>query len=118
MLTGLFAPTAGSIDVFGHDLESNPHDARRLMGVCPQHDVLFEKLTCIEHLRIFAGIKGADGVGDEELEELLKLSKRPNVRNHIQRRITELRGELDDCGTQATDSLDKYSWNQTEDFVK
>jgi ATP-binding cassette subfamily A (ABC1) protein 3 len=58
MLTGLFEATAGSIEVWGHDLETETSQARQTMGVCPQHDVLFEKLTCIEHLRIFAGIKG------------------------------------------------------------
>eukprot|EP01046_Picozoa_sp_COSAG06_P036124 COSAG06_NODE_3952_length_4727_cov_2.586646_9_plen_69_part_00 len=58
MLTGLFEATAGSIEVWGHDLETETSQARKTMGVCPQHDVLFEKLTCIEHLRIFAGIKG------------------------------------------------------------
>jgi ATP-binding cassette subfamily A (ABC1) protein 3 len=30
------------------------------MGVCPQHDVLFEYLTPIEHLNIFYDFKGGD----------------------------------------------------------
>ena len=28
------------------------------MGVCPQHDVLYDKLTAREHLQMFAAIKG------------------------------------------------------------
>lgn len=30
------------------------------MGVCPQHDVLFDFLTPIEHLEIFYDFKGGD----------------------------------------------------------
>lgn len=30
------------------------------MGVCPQHDVLFELLTPEEHLEIFYEFKGGD----------------------------------------------------------
>ena len=33
---------------------------RQIMGVCPQHDVLFELLTVEEHLSIFYDLKGAD----------------------------------------------------------
>jgi ABC-type multidrug transport system ATPase subunit len=31
---------------------------RKILGVCPQHDVLFEFLTPKEHLEIFAAFKG------------------------------------------------------------
>jgi len=31
-----------------------------MLGVCPQHDVLFEMLTPEEHLRLFASFKGTD----------------------------------------------------------
>lgn len=31
---------------------------QRLLGVCPQHDVLWEDLSCEEHLKLFAGFKG------------------------------------------------------------
>lgn len=39
---------------------------RQMTGVCPQHNILFDDFTCIEHLRIFAGIKG---VPDNQIEE-------------------------------------------------
>jgi ATP-binding cassette subfamily A (ABC1) protein 3 len=39
---------------------SNPDELRSFMGVCPQHDVLFELLTPEEHLDIFYDFKGAD----------------------------------------------------------
>lgn len=30
------------------------------MGVCPQHDILFDNLTVKEHLEMFASFKGMD----------------------------------------------------------
>lgn len=30
---------------------------RRMTGVCPQHDILFENLTPREHLEFFAAVK-------------------------------------------------------------
>eukprot|EP00931_Biecheleriopsis_adriatica_P087374 TRINITY_DN61860_c0_g1_i1.p1 TRINITY_DN61860_c0_g1~~TRINITY_DN61860_c0_g1_i1.p1 ORF type:complete len:2265 (+),score=447.26 TRINITY_DN61860_c0_g1_i1:78-6872(+) len=58
MLCGLMPPSSGSCVVFGHDGIENPQEVVRLLGVCPQHDVLWEELTCEEHLRLFAGFKG------------------------------------------------------------
>ena len=33
---------------------------RTIMGVCPQHDILFDTLTVKEHLNLFATFKGMD----------------------------------------------------------
>jgi ABC-type multidrug transport system ATPase subunit len=33
-------------------------DIRKLMGVCPQFDILWDELTAAEHLRIYSKIKG------------------------------------------------------------
>jgi ATP-binding cassette, subfamily A (ABC1), member 3 len=44
--------------VFGKDISENMGDIRHVMGVCPQHDVLWDDLTVKEHLNFFAGLKG------------------------------------------------------------
>jgi len=41
-------------------------EIREFMGVCPQHDVLFEKLTPREHLDIFYDFKGGDPARKQE----------------------------------------------------
>lgn len=47
-------------------------EARKVMGVCPQHDVLFDLLTPAEHLDIFYEFKGADKTNKKkEIEQLL-----------------------------------------------
>jgi len=35
-------------------------EIRRTMGICPQHDVLYDDLTVYEHLELFATFKGME----------------------------------------------------------
>jgi len=58
MITGLFAPTSGNVVVNGHDVVANPRMAQKSLGICPQHDVLFDTLTVKEHLMFFCRLKG------------------------------------------------------------
>ena len=54
MLTGLINPSEGSeATIFGIDLFRDQSKVRQLMGVCPQHDILFPYLTCTENLELF-----------------------------------------------------------------
>ena len=58
MLTGLLVPTSGTMTIAGLSVQENLSDIRRLLGVCPQHDILWEDLTAMEHLVLFAQLKG------------------------------------------------------------
>lgn len=58
MLSGLLEPTSGSITVFNTELTSNIDQLRRRMGVCPQHNVLYDNLTVKEHLMLVGSLKG------------------------------------------------------------
>jgi len=58
MLSGALRPTSGSITVCGVDASRNRTAMRGLIGVCPQHNVLYGSLTVLEHLRLFAVLKG------------------------------------------------------------
>ena len=50
--------SSGSAEVFGKDIKSEIGDIRTFMGVCPQHDILFDDLTVKEHLELYAVFKG------------------------------------------------------------
>lgn len=65
MLTGLIEATAGNAIAFKEDMFKNAEEVRKIMGICPQHDVLFENLTPLEHLSVFYDFKG----GKPELKE-------------------------------------------------
>lgn len=68
MLTGLFGATKGQAEIFGTDIFNKMDQVRQIMGVCPQHDVLFELLTVEEHLSFFYDLKGADPNKDVKKE--------------------------------------------------
>jgi len=60
MLTGLIDHNEGQAEVFGFDVFGDMDRLRSILGVCPQHDVLFHYLTPEDHLRMFASFKGTD----------------------------------------------------------
>lgn len=58
MITGMFGSDSGSIIVDGFDINTQTKNARQSMSHCPQHNVLYSELTVLEHLRLYALIKG------------------------------------------------------------
>ena len=75
MLTGLYEATEGNAFYDGDDiLIGNSMDKFRLkIGICPQHDILFEDLTIKEHLIMFSIFKGVPSTRiDEEVFKSLK----------------------------------------------
>ncbi|XP_007937732.1 phospholipid-transporting ATPase ABCA3 [Orycteropus afer afer] len=58
VLTGLFPPSSGRAYVGGYEVSQDMARIRRSLGLCPQHDVLFDDLTVAEHLCFFAQLKG------------------------------------------------------------
>jgi ABC-type transport system involved in cytochrome bd biosynthesis fused ATPase/permease subunit len=58
MLTGLLQANSGRAAVKDIDILNQMDEFRKSLGVCPQHDVLFEYLTVKEHLELFAAFKG------------------------------------------------------------
>lgn len=58
VLTGLYPPTSGDCYIYGNSVTSSLNEARHSMGICPQHNVLFDGLTVSEHLAFFQRIKG------------------------------------------------------------
>jgi len=43
ILSGLFAATDGHATVYGLDIRSDMEEIRKTLGMCPQHNVLFDK---------------------------------------------------------------------------
>lgn len=72
-LVGIIRPTRGSIRIGGHDLETDPVDAKRQLAFMPDEPRLFEYLTVEEHLRFTArlyGVQDAEGRIPALLREL------------------------------------------------
>ncbi len=54
---GFIPPTSGDAYVNGYSIVSNIENVRESLGLCPQHDVLFDTMTVEEHLIFFAKVK-------------------------------------------------------------
>ncbi|XP_069101650.1 phospholipid-transporting ATPase ABCA3-like [Argopecten irradians] len=83
MLTGFIPPTKGTAIINECDIRKNIEGVRKSLGLCPQHNILFDNLTTEEHLWFFAKLKGCPGnILKKEISEMLKLlglEKRANV---------------------------------------
>ncbi len=54
MLAGLLAPDTGSVRIAGHDLATQPLQAKRQLGFLPDGGALFPLLSAREHLALVA----------------------------------------------------------------
>jgi len=61
MLTGLFPPTSGVAMVDEYSIDTDLPKIYAKMGVCPQHDILWNGLTGTHHLNFFGRLKGFSG---------------------------------------------------------
>ncbi|MDF1798280.1 MAG: ABC transporter ATP-binding protein [Planctomycetota bacterium] len=60
-ISGLVAPTRGTVRVNGHDIQREPKAAKTGLGVVPQDLALYEDLSAAENVRFWAGIHGLGG---------------------------------------------------------
>jgi ABC-type multidrug transport system ATPase subunit len=58
ILTGMIQPTEGDCIIDGYSIVDENLEARRSMSLCPQENILFERLTVFEHIAFFMRIKG------------------------------------------------------------
>jgi len=67
MLGASLAPSQGSAHICGFSTQSETAQVHRLLGFCPQHDVLWSRLTVREHLLLYARLKGVSVRRENEL---------------------------------------------------
>jgi len=81
MLTGLLAPSSGSVELLGVDFAAKPVEIKRQIGVVPEGMGLFDRLTGMEYLRFVGRMYGLDAATtqhrSEELLEFMQLADRP-----------------------------------------
>ncbi|XP_067138203.1 LOW QUALITY PROTEIN: phospholipid-transporting ATPase ABCA3-like [Centruroides vittatus] len=57
ILTGMFPPSSGYVTINNYDIVTSTTEARRSVGLCPQHNVLYDSLTVEQHLKFFGLLK-------------------------------------------------------------
>ena len=87
-LSGIIAPSQGSVEIAGHDIQKDPVAAKQALAFIPDEPHLFDHLTVEEHLRFVARLYG---VADAEprilplLEELEIADKRKALSTELSR---------------------------------
>jgi len=90
MLTGDVLPSSGEAYLNGLDILKHQDQVRRLLGYCPQHDALLERLTVREHLELFGRIKN---VAEEALHSFVEsILVDMNLSQYQNKRAGELSG--------------------------
>lgn len=83
MLTGLLAPTSGTMELLGLDFGAHPVKVKRQIGVVPEGMGLFERLTGAEYLQFVGRMYGLDRATTQrradELLEFMQLADRPKT---------------------------------------
>ncbi|XP_049328129.1 phospholipid-transporting ATPase ABCA1 isoform X2 [Astyanax mexicanus] len=89
ILTGLFAPTSGTAYVNGFDIRRDMDTIRKKLGMCPQHNVLFNELTVEEHIYFYARLKGrSSGEVKQEIEQMIKDVGLPHKRKELAKNLS------------------------------
>ena len=57
ILTGNISPSSGTAMINNCDLIYNPQGIEDYIGLCPQHDILWEELTASEHIKLYASLR-------------------------------------------------------------
>ncbi|HET7840602.1 MAG TPA: ABC transporter ATP-binding protein, partial [Terriglobia bacterium] len=83
MLTGLLAPTSGSVALLGLDFAAHPIEVKRQIGVVPEGMGLLERLTGSEYLQFVGRMYGLDRATTQgrthELLDFMQLADRPKT---------------------------------------
>jgi ABC-2 type transport system ATP-binding protein len=88
ILCGLSYPTSGRIRVAGHDVYRERENIKKKIGYMSQKFSLYEDLTVVENIRLYAGIYGLDRKYLREREEqLLERLQLEEIKNRLIREI-------------------------------
>ncbi|KAK7490495.1 hypothetical protein BaRGS_00018281 [Batillaria attramentaria] len=89
ILTGLFPPTSGTAYIYGKDIERDTDVIRQSLGMCPQHNVLFDLLTVEEHIWFYARLKGKpEAEVQREITQMVKDVGLPHKRKEQSRNLS------------------------------
>lgn len=92
MIAGLLAPTGGSLRVAGLDPASDGDVLRAQLGYMPQRFGLYEDLTVLENLSLYAELRGVDRAARDEM--FARMLDFTDLRRFTDRRAGNLSGGM------------------------
>ncbi|KYO42786.1 ATP-binding cassette sub-family A member 12 [Alligator mississippiensis] len=94
MLTGLSPPSSGTIIINGRDMCTHLPAVRLEIGVCPQHDVLFDMLTVQEHLLLYGSVKASHWTKKQLNQQVFRALKDVGLSEHQDKLAGTLSGGM------------------------
>ena len=92
MVCGLMFPTEGILSVLGISVADKPADVQRRLGYMPQKFGLYEDLTCMENMNLYADLHGIST--EERKERFEKLFHMTGLAPFAQRLAGKLSGGM------------------------
>ncbi|XP_035808253.2 retinal-specific phospholipid-transporting ATPase ABCA4a isoform X2 [Amphiprion ocellaris] len=89
ILTGMFPPTSGTATIYGQDIRTDMDTIRQSLGMCPQHNILFQYMTVAEHILFYSLLKGRPiAEAEEEVENMLQDLGLPHKRAELTQNLS------------------------------
>jgi ABC-2 type transport system ATP-binding protein len=92
ILSGILPKTRGRVTVDGLDLDRQPEQIKRLLGLVPQELAFYPMLTAKENLDFYAGVIGLRGAARRERIE--RSVEAADLGKHLKRRAHQFSGGL------------------------
>ena len=89
LLLGLLLPSGGEISLAGLNPETQMREIHQITGYMPQKFGLYEDLTVLENMNLYADLKGVEGKEKEEsFKELLKFTSLADFTDRLAGRLS------------------------------
>ena len=89
LIAGLLTPTSGAIEAFGFDATKESARVRELLGYMPQKFGLYEDLTVLENLTLYAKLRNLPrALRRSRFEELLEFTGLSQFQKRLARRLS------------------------------
>lgn len=90
IMTGYIAATDGTVEINGHDILTQPEEAKKCIGYLPEIPPLYPDMTVIEYLRFVAELKK---VSKEErggqIQEIMQMTKIADVEGRLIKNLSK-----------------------------
>ncbi|CAF1000356.1 unnamed protein product [Rotaria sordida] len=89
ILVGMMKATSGCVIIQGLDHRIYIQQTRKMIGFCPQYDILYDKLSVQEHLELFAQIRHLDPTTiNKSIDTILDLTGLVNDRRTLSKDLS------------------------------
>jgi len=92
ILSGIISPSGGEASIAGRDIATEMYMVRKVMGFCPQHEIVWESLTVEEHLLFYLRVKGVDR--EFEYSEAERILASVGLLDAIDKTVSQLSGGM------------------------